>query len=87
VTAVQMLWSTHLFGEQPSLGASAALAPTGTGLMLGPLGAGLLAGPLGLGPVLLLGAALVATAAALAPREAILNTVAAHPASPRAPAG
>jgi predicted MFS family arabinose efflux permease len=87
VTAVQMLWSTHLFGEQPSLGASAALAPIGTGLMLGPLGAGLLAGPLGLGPVLLLGAALVATAAALAPREAILNTVAAHPASPRAPAG
>jgi predicted MFS family arabinose efflux permease len=87
VTAVQVLWSTHLYAEQPSLGASAVLAATGIGLMLGPLGAGLLVSPLGLGPVLLLGAALVASAAALAPREDILNTVAAHPASPRAPAG
>jgi hypothetical protein len=77
----------HLYAEQPSLGASAALAVTGIGLILGPLGAGLLASPLGLGPVLLLGAALVASAAAPAPHEDILNATAARPASPRAPAG
>jgi predicted MFS family arabinose efflux permease len=86
VTAVQVLWSTHLFADQPSLGASAALAATGVGLILGPLGAGLLARPLGLGPVLLFGAALVAVAAALAPREDILTTVPARAQSARAPA-
>jgi predicted MFS family arabinose efflux permease len=86
VTAVQALWSTHLFAEQPSLGASAALAATGVGLILGPLGAGLLARPLGLGPVLLFGAALVAVAAALAPREDILTTVPTRGQSARTPA-
>lgn len=72
--AIQAIWSTHVFSERPSLGISAALSANGVGLLVGPPGAGLLAGPLGLGPVLLLGAGLVAAAGLFAPREDILPT-------------
>lgn len=78
--AIQAIWSTHLFSARPSLGISAAMSANGLGLMLGPLGAGLLAATIGLGPVLLLGGGLIAAAALLAPREAILS----HP-DPTAP--
>jgi predicted MFS family arabinose efflux permease len=70
--ALQAIWSTHVFAQRPSLGISAAMSASGLGLLLGPLAAGLLAGAYGLGAVLLAGAGVVAAAAILAPREAIL---------------
>jgi len=70
--AIQAIWSAHIFAERPSLGISAAMAANGVGMLLGPLGAGLLTGPVGLGSVLVAGAAVVAGAGLLAPREAIL---------------
>ncbi|MGI8430085.1 MAG: MFS transporter [Solirubrobacteraceae bacterium] len=70
--SIQAIWGTHLFAEQPSRGISAAMSANGLGLLLGPLAAGLLAGQFGLGPVLLAGAVIVATAALFAPRTPIL---------------
>ncbi|MEA2186062.1 MAG: hypothetical protein QOK16_1073 [Solirubrobacteraceae bacterium] len=69
---IQAIWSTHLFAARPSLGISAAMSANGVGLLLGPFGAGVLAGPFGLTAALLAGAAVVAAAGVLAPREPIL---------------
>lgn len=72
VLAIQSIWAAHLFAGRPSLGIAAVMAANGAGFVVGPLAAGLLAEPLGLGVVLLIGAALVAGAGLLAPREPIL---------------
>ncbi|MEA2181805.1 MAG: hypothetical protein QOF69_990 [Solirubrobacteraceae bacterium] len=48
------------------------MSANGVGLLLGPFGAGVLAGPFGLTAALLAGAAVVAAAGVLAPREPIL---------------
>jgi predicted MFS family arabinose efflux permease len=63
--------SALLFGA--AYNAAVAVGANGLGLTLGPVGAGLLAGPLGTGSVLAIGAATVALAGTLAPREEIVT--------------
>jgi predicted MFS family arabinose efflux permease len=73
IVAVEALWSTHLYPEQPSLGLAAAMAANAIGLLCGPVVAGTLGDAIGLKDVLFGGAAIVAAAAVFAPREAILD--------------
>ena len=72
VVAIEALWSARLYAERPSLGLAVAMAANATGLLCGPLASGALADAVGLTDVLFGGAAIVAAAALLAPRGAIV---------------
>jgi predicted MFS family arabinose efflux permease len=72
IVAIEALWSARLYAEQPSLGLAAAMAANAAGLLCGPLASGALGDTVGLTDVLLGGAAIIAAAAVLAPREVIV---------------
>lgn len=92
IVAVTVLWGTRIYFDRPAAGVATATGAQGVGLLFGPLTGGVLAEITSLTTALLGGAAIVATAALLAPRNDLVQvrnrSVQAGPTGkgPRAPA-
>ncbi|WP_345602941.1 YbfB/YjiJ family MFS transporter [Pseudonocardia adelaidensis] len=69
IVAVTVLWGTRIYVDRPSAGVAASTGAQGVGLLLGPLTGGVLAEATSLTTALLVGAAVVAAVALLAPRD------------------
>jgi predicted MFS family arabinose efflux permease len=69
VIAIQAIWSARVFEQRPSTGLAAVMFMLGAGLLAGPVVAGALADAAGLDTAFFGGAAVIALAALLPPRE------------------
>jgi predicted MFS family arabinose efflux permease len=72
IVAVNVLWATRVYAERPAAGVAAATGAQGVGLLAGPLTGGIFAETTSLPTALLGGAAIVAAAAFLAPRDDVV---------------
>jgi predicted MFS family arabinose efflux permease len=73
IVAVTVLWGTRVHADRPSAGVAAATGAQGVGLLAGPLTSGVLAESTSLTTALLAGAAIVAAAVLLAPRNEVVH--------------